>query len=294
MTTTYQQDPNSTLQQFIQQGEAELESLEEPERTLRAQSLFAEMQRRFPSTNGAEIADFTEPPSDVDVEDVVFQDSLDREERESTYTDYEEGDGEGRDHFRSHLRVKCMDSVKQPKLHCHATVIGPAGEQQTIEVVLKPLPVNQFPETIVRGPDKEIMLEDGLAFSEFKPTGSYHQRVAGWMAQTARVPKEWLKCQYCGGDFEGKKKGQKFCSVQCGRRSRQGVPLPVIEEQHEPGVCGCLNCEQVYDIFMEMRHEHMVEKYGTGEWPKGASLTEQEKEVILDFAKHQVSNDEQQ
>jgi hypothetical protein len=91
-----------------------------------------------------------------DVEDAEYQKLLDREEETECHADYEERDGEGRDHFISHLQLKCMDSVKQPELTCHATVVDSDGELHNVDVVLKPLPVNQFPrvahsQRVVRG-----------------------------------------------------------------------------------------------------------------------------------------------
>jgi hypothetical protein len=56
---------HQSLQQFILAGEAELANLEEPARTLRAQSLFEELQRRFKTTEPVDIDGFTEPPSDM-------------------------------------------------------------------------------------------------------------------------------------------------------------------------------------------------------------------------------------
>ena len=58
-------------------------------------------------------------------------------------------------------------------------------------------------------------------------------------------------------------------------------------EEHIAGECGCKDCNKVYDIFAAMRSEYLTEKYGQ-EWPKGAELTEVEKQNILAFAKYMV------
>jgi hypothetical protein len=270
-----QTPPAIALQQFIAEGERELAGLEESERAKHAEWLQKELLRRFPLKTKED-------------EDEYYQDAQDREEATATHADYEEGDGEGKDHFRSHLKVKCMDAVKQPPLRC--TLIATPAHK--VEVVLKPLPVNQFPETIVRGPDKAIMLEDGLAFSEYKPTGPYHHRVAKWMEQHTHVPKEVLECQYCGKNFEAKKCDQKFCAKSCQQKHYRGTKKPVEVEQHDPFDCECKTCGKVYDIFAEMRMELLTDEFG--DKPFTRDLTEAEKAYILDFAKHMVEEANEQ
>lgn len=277
VTTTHPKRPipqannpqSLAMLRFIEAGEHALAQIEDAaEREVRAEQLREELQRRF-----------TPEIKTKDAEDAYYQAAHDREDAESTYADYEEGDGEGKDHFRSHLKVKCMDSVKQPTLTVRLMHKG----TEVGEVKIKPLPVNQFPETIVQGPDKQIMREQGLAFQEYPPTGPYHSRVASWTASRASRPKQDLECQYCHGSFEGRK-GQKFCSPECRKRDNEGVPLSV-DDVNEYGEFGC---EEVYEMFLQLRLEYLMDKHQVEELTSGMELDATEKENILECAKHIV------
>jgi hypothetical protein len=254
------------MQNFIEAGERELEGLEnEDEREKRSAQLHTELLRRFPLKN-------------KDDEDAHYQAAFDREDEDSTHADYEEGDGEGKDHFRSHLQVKCLDSVKQPTLTCDVI----SGDKKIGEVVFKPLPVNQFPETIEQGPDyQQVMRRQGLAFQEYPSTGPYHDRLASLIAQHARTPKHDLECQRCGEGFEGRK-GTMYCS-DCRRRKKAE---PVVE--HVPGECACDTCKKVYNILVALEDEYLTNKYGTEERGPSFRLTKAEEKYLMRLAKQQV------
>jgi hypothetical protein len=92
------------LKKFIEEGERELEGLEEPERTIRAQQLQSEVLRRFQPEmfTGAEAIDgnfIDEPITDKDVEDKIIQEHFYHEDNKSASDMAEEGcygdDGEG-------------------------------------------------------------------------------------------------------------------------------------------------------------------------------------------------------
>src|SRR5713226_7552597 len=91
------------LKRFIDDGERELEGLEEPERTIRAQQLQDEVMRRFqPELTGEEELNgnpIAEPITDKDVEDAIIQDHYYREDSKTASDMAGEGcypgDGEG-------------------------------------------------------------------------------------------------------------------------------------------------------------------------------------------------------
>jgi hypothetical protein len=285
MAATHQQHPHKSLQQFILDGEAELEHLEEPVRTIRAQSLFAELQRRFQPDNPIEIGDYTHPPSDKDVEDVVLQNQQDKlEEKEiedGSYTHGDEGSGEPR--FISHLRVKSVDNGQPFKQVFHR---GP-DVQVIRHIAVKPDPVELVSEGEIRVEERGQL--------DYKPTRPYHDRVSSWMfslqypAESRRArAKQQLICQRCEMEFEGRK-GQKYC-FDCGKNTKPQK----VEEQHRLGECDCTNCGKVFDIFMETRLGHLLEKYEVKELTPDMELNEAEEQQILDFAKHMVEKQNEQ
>jgi hypothetical protein len=283
MATTYQQHPHKSLQQFILDGEAELNNLEEPERTIRVQSLFAELQRRFQPSNTIEIDGYTQPPTDKDVEDELIQEEQDTlEEKEidnGSYTHGDEGSGEPR--FRSHLRVKSMDNHPTEWDHeviTHVPHVDP--------VVFASI---HAPADLVS--EGEIRVEE-RGYLDYKPTRPYQDRVASWMfslqypADSRRArSKQQLTCQRCGEPFEGRK-GQKYCRPKgCDRQ-----PM-VVEEQNEWGEFGC---EKAYELFLQLRLEYLLQKHGVEELNSDMTLDVAEKQRLTDLALYMVNNYEQQ
>ena len=289
MAATHQQHLlHKQIKQFIDAVEDELNSLAQPQRKTRVQSLERAARIRFPNV----IIKFDtsiEPVTDKDIEDAFIQKELEtleeKEIEDGNYTHGDEGSGEPR--FVSHLKVKCVDKA-----------------------------LNDEHQIITQGPDKESMLKDGLAadpkihkqielvsegairveergYLDHKPTRSYHERVSKWMwrVKDKLAEKEVLECQYCGKDFEGKKR-QKYCSVQCRQRKYQGTPLPVEVEQHDPFDCECKTCKKVYDIFAEMRMELLTDEFG--DKPFTRDLTDVEKEYLLECAKQRLEKQNEQ
>jgi len=140
----------------------------------------------------------------------------------------------------------------------------------------------------------EIRAEE-RGWLEYKPTRPYHDRIASWMfslqnpAESRRPKsKQQLICQRCEQPFEGRK-GQRYC------RPKGCDSQPMVVEEHVFGECECVGCQKGYTVFMETRAGFLLEKYGARDDGSFAGeLNEKEKQYILDFAKHQVSNDEQQ
>jgi hypothetical protein len=327
MAATYQQHPNRTIQQFITAGEAELASLEEPERTIRAQSLAAEFLRRFPT--GDTPSPDTKEPSDAEDNDapVVTDDVQYAEDDIAADVDADEDapplkikdvglvlPKHGEDAFLAKIEDDLYEKEIVDGNYTHGD--EGSGEPRFRSCLKVKCMDNQTPNRVVihRGPDLQVigpiaakpddvqLVSEGeirneeRGYLDYKPTRPYHDRVASWMfkLQYDRASKRSLTCQFCGEDFEGKK-GQKYCSKMC---SNHRTPRPD-EDPHIPGECNCVTCNKVYDIFSTTRYEYMLEKYDLQpgmELQPGMRLTEAENEHILEFAKHLVKEitDEQQ
>lgn len=270
MAASYQHHPNKQqlLKQFILKGEAELDNLAEPERTIRAQSLLVEFQRRFKHPEDTiEIGGYTQAPTKEDVDDAQQE--------------ADEGSGEGR--FVSHLRVKCMDNGP---LFNQVLFRGP--DLQVIgNIAAKPDDVQLVSEGEIRVEERGYHLEPNL---DYKPKRPYHDRVASWMfkLQCDRAAKQTLKCHFCGASFDGRK-GQKYCSDDC-RKHRSS---PRVEEVNEYGEFGC---DEALTLFFQLRLEYLMQKFDVEELTSGMTLDVAEKQRLTDLAVYMVkeSSNEQQ
>jgi hypothetical protein len=280
MAATHQRYLNNPLQQFILDGEAELANLEEPARTIRAQSLFTELQRRFQPETTITIAEFTEKPTDTDVEHVVHQDQFDKLEdkeiEDGRYTHGDEGSGEPR--FVSHLTVKSVDNSKPLK---QVFLRGP--DIQVIEnLAAKDVDADLVSEGEIRA--------EARGYLDYKPARQYHDRVAKWMfkLQCKKAAKQELVCRFCSQSFEGRK-GQKYCSDNC-RKHRTPRPeeeLDILET--DDAVC---------TLFFQLRLEYLMQKYEVEELTSAMvnNIDVAEEQRLKDLAVYMVkeSSNEQQ
>jgi|ERR1700679_217655 hypothetical protein len=218
------------LKKFIENGERELEGLEEPERSLRAAKLHNELLRRFrPETfEGDELFDGNAlgdgPLTLKDVEDRIIQDHWDKGDN------YSDDDSEPR-----------LPKLETNPLIDHAT----AGEIRSWDGRLQEekIPTRLNSGVIERAPEldsgmaadpsihdpRELVSEGEIFWAEkghadYQPTRPYHDRVAGVMFRAQRPWRNTAPtasvCLHCGGEVSGRK-GTKYCSPNCRKRAHE-------------------------------------------------------------------------
>jgi hypothetical protein len=220
------------LKRFIENGERELASLPEPERTAAAERLHAEMLRKFmPDDPLATMMPLG------DVAERTFEDVLEDE-------DEAKQDAELRilEKFDDNTEVEVWDGDREPRTRSQKTKVAKATN---VEIrswdgrVREKLNTDERPSIIIeRAPD----LEPGLAatpepiehvdlgdyfeehHADYQPTRPYHDRVAGVMFRAQRPWRSTAPtanvCLHCGGDFSGRK-GSKYCSPSCRKRAHE-------------------------------------------------------------------------
>ena len=232
------------LRRFIEQGERELDELDEPERTIHAAKLHNEMLRRFKPEmftgdeefDGKHIDD--EPITQKDVEDTIIEDYWDKTEDVAEDECYNDGEGDG-----DSERGPRLPKMKPNPLIKHATT----GEVKSWDGRLREeqIPTRLNSGIIERAPDAELLPnmvaapeqtdlvgmgeiffadKDYDGCSEYKSQRPYHDRVSRLMfnvqtrAQSRRKRGTECVCQHCGEEFHARK-GTKYCSANCRKRA---------------------------------------------------------------------------